>query len=736
MRKTLFLVSLFAIFAGSSGVAPQHAQAAITYEVPRAGAARALRLIDAAGNPLQGSFSLPRWELRGGGLFFTREWGGTRNIWRAFPDPQDTKRYPTWRALPVTHFQAPLFAANAVPIPRSRSILVVSNATKPDGEAQIVQVELPSGNVSALTASEGGAFDPAVSADGASLAYAATASGATSVYVQGMNGGAARRVARSARRPAWQDKETLLLESTTNPAVYRLPLADASRPLKLSAGEQVALSKEGSFLALSMKPGASTQMRLYLMAGDGSGLRAITAAADDARNPAISPNSESLCFDAPLPGSASERALWVMPLQRELVEPPSAAQANNTDSRRRIVENPSVQGNSRMVDSTRTRPAAPSARISGVNIGPGGALAIMGTISGEGVSATLEFGAGEKPARWTAVPVATPVPVGAPLYLWLPPVNARGSWTIRLNVSNEGGAAQSQYTLRLPVAQPKPDRSIPAPLPTTNNFPLPPGGPLPRAPLPELPVAPPLPSLPLPANSGAVQPRPTPRPTSRPTSRPIPQPAPQPERPPVTAPASGDSPAILPTFPNQPPVTRVVPRPAPAPAPRPSPVPRPNPITVRPSAPAPTPSPAPRPTVPTPRAGGDAATFNISGTLATMKANQKIKVTFWALNRGNREWGTGGAGGAGAVRLVARWVDFESGDRRKWNLQWMKQPVSPGQRTNWSFELAAPPSPGRYKLIYGLVRVPGENWEPPAWDAPQDSWPNEFAAIAFAVTVK
>lgn len=120
-----------------------------------------------------------------------------------------------------------------------------------------------------------------------------------------------------------------------------------------------------------------------------------------------------------------------------------------------------------------------------------------------------------------------------------------------------------------------------------------------------------------------------------------------------------------------------------------------------------------------------------------MTPGQTIKVTFWGLNNGTRVWDSGRSGpSTGAVRLVARWIDFNSGGRRKWNLSWLKSPVAPGARTSWSFDLTAPPTPGRYKLVYGLVRIPNENWQPPAYNAPQDSWPGEFAAIAFAVNVR
>ena len=118
-----------------------------------------------------------------------------------------------------------------------------------------------------------------------------------------------------------------------------------------------------------------------------------------------------------------------------------------------------------------------------------------------------------------------------------------------------------------------------------------------------------------------------------------------------------------------------------------------------------------------------------------MKAGQRVGVTFWALNRGTRAWDAGPARG-GMVRLVARWVRFDNGNRNGWGYQTMKNPVAPGARARWNFDLVAPTQPGRYKLIYSLQRVTSSAWMPPAYNAAQETWPDDFAVIAFAVMVK
>lgn len=626
--------------------------------MPRAGAPRVLRLIDTAGRPLQGSLSEPRWEPRGDGLFFTRQWGGTRNIWRAFPDPQDTHRYPTWRALPLTQFESPAFASSAVPIRGARSLLLVSNAPNPRGAAQILQFELVGAVLRPLTNFENGAFDPAPSPDGETVAFAATQSGATAIYLQSLRGGAPRRLVADARRPTWQDERTLLVESATGERIFRVPLGEGSRPTLLGKGQHISTTHDGSLLALSAASGASAPSQLYLLAGDGSGQRALIGT-QNAQRPALSPDGRTLAFDAPLPGTTSPRALWILPLQSESAAP---REFPRPSPRRRIVENPQIAESTRPVQPQTTRVDAPIAQITGVQSTLSGAILILGNIGGQNTRATLEVGAGAAPTRWRAIPLSTSRAAGTPLAQWTPPASARELWTLRLTVSSASGATQSLFSVRLPL---------------NARFPV---------------AAPP--------------PRPTPVPSAFPRGGPLP-------------------PALLPNLPA-PPSSSQLPSPAPLPPSLPRPTATPRPVPAPPSTPS-APSPV---TPPSPRR--DAATFNVSGTPATMKAGQKANVTFWALNQGTQGWATAGRG---AVRLVARWVDLEGGNRHNWTRHWLRSPVAPGQRTRWDFALVAPSRPGRYKLIYGLVRLRGEKVQEPAYNAPQNSWPDEFAAIAFAVTV-
>lgn len=113
-----------------------------------------------------------------------------------------------------------------------------------------------------------------------------------------------------------------------------------------------------------------------------------------------------------------------------------------------------------------------------------------------------------------------------------------------------------------------------------------------------------------------------------------------------------------------------------------------------------------------------------------MAPKEKMRVTVWAKNRGKSAWTTKD------VRIIVRWVDFEAGTRRRWSFNWVKEVVPPMGQMRQSLDVPVPPRAGRYKVIYGLVRLPaGGNAQAPPYDASQSKWPGEFAAVAFAVQV-
>ena len=751
--------------------------------MPRAGAPRPLRLVNSGGEPLSG---LPRdvaWERNGDGVLFTLERDGTRNIWRAAPDADDKSRFPAWRARPVTDLRAPRFAAQPAPLPDERSFVCVSNALAsapaPGAVSQIVRYDPDKSEFRALSDAILFYDSPRVSPDGERVVFASGAGGTDGkarIYEASPRNPLHRvmpfvtRLADGARGPIWLDDKTLLFENLApqTRGLYWMPAAPptnagadesanagavAAARVIVAGGSEASIIDENG-IVFSAKTSLTAPPQLFIVARDGSGLRAL-AATSNARRPAVSPDGQTLAYDAPL---ANGRALWVMPLLR--VETRAAAIRNYPQLRNRARD---CAGNAAESDE-------PSVQLSSVRAVDGG-VAIVGSLRGAANSTiTLEVGQGGKPRRWENLSVSLP-PDAPPadaqgnrvLAIWTPPTRARGDWTLRLSLRGLGGGTQSVLRFRLPLPPASPSQ-VPLPPPFT-----PPNdaaktddtsgshdaatAPIPRAtPLPALPDVTPVrgPFLPLPSTSSVV-PIPSDNGEDVPDFPEIQSPLPLPIgaiAPPQTTPAPPTAP--LPTAPAPP---------APAPLAK---IPPANLSTtagspIVPIDPAHFQAPPTTPVavnVPPPTVARDegdesnygdrpvapdgtlyVAQFDVTGTPAHMAPREKIKVTLWGINRGTADWQTG-ASGADRVRLVARWVDFSTGTRRQWNFFWLPDSVAPGERTKMEFDVPAPARAGKYKLIYGLVRLP-ENGEykAPAYSDSQETWPDEFGAIAFAVEV-
>lgn len=153
-----------------------------------------------------------------------------------------------------------------------------------------------------------------------------------------------------------------------------------------------------------------------------------------------------------------------------------------------------------------------------------------------------------------------------------------------------------------------------------------------------------------------------------------------------------------------------------------------------PSAPVtpPSPDPTPAPAQHGPRdSDEDRADMDVAGTLARVAVGGKMHVEVWAKNRGTATWTPRG------TRIIVRWIDFTTGTRRRWSYNWIKTTVAPLAQFRQPLDVPVPTRAGRYKVVYGLVRVgsDGKAGAPPPYDAPQNVWPGEFAAVAFAVNV-
>ena len=703
-------------------------------ELPRAAVPRPLRLVAADGAPLSGLPTDVAWERRGGGVFFTLERGGTRNIWRAFPDPQDESRFPAWRALPVTDLRAPRYAAQPCPLPGDRALVCVSNvlASAPATVrvAQIVRYDLTNAQFRALSDGVRLYETPQVSPDGMRVAFAGGQGAEMRAFIASTQNPINRvmpdvtPVAARARRPVWLDNNTLLIENLAPDArgLYWMQPGGAPRVVVGGGGEANTLGENG--IVFSAKTNWAAPPSLYVVARDGSGLRVLNETRD-ARRPATSPDGQTLAFDAP---QGQGRALWVVPLLRA-----ESRDALGTRAVARLVADDAPQYD------------VPTAQLASARAASEG-IAIIGNLRGAANSTILlEVGEGEKPRRWESLKVPFP-PTSAlldtqgnrVLTFWNPPPRARGVWTLRLSLSGLGGGAQSLLRVKLPLPAQQALPPLPAPV----------GLPPARA---DNPQVEPLPrATPLPMPPDVVPVRGTFVPPLAPPDEPLFALPPVstsgandvPAFPSVVPPASAQIPPIIASVPppNSPPV---------APVRVPSTLPT-RIVPIDPSRIAPQPVVAPNspsivpPSAPDDSDYGDApavtgapfvAQFNVSGTPARMAPRETAKVTFWGLNRGTSTWETG-SGGANRVRVVARWVDFSTGTRRQWNFFWLRESVAPGERTKWEFDLPAPARPGKYKLIYGLVKLPASGeYAPPAYNAPQEAWDNEFGAIAFAVEV-
>lgn len=175
-----------------------------------------------------------------------------------------------------------------------------------------------------------------------------------------------------------------------------------------------------------------------------------------------------------------------------------------------------------------------------------------------------------------------------------------------------------------------------------------------------------------------------------------------------------------------------MPLPPPAAPPSPSTAPRPAPLPTPLPAPTPAPRPVPTSTPAPPSPDADKADLDVAGTLANAPTNGKMPVVLWAKNRGTRSWTPDD------VRIVVRWIDFDTGSRRRWEFKWMRGPIAPLGQFRLPMDVTVPAKAGRYKLVYSLLRLlsKGAQIMPPPYNASQDDWPGEFAATAFAVNVK
>ena len=358
--------------------------------VRRPSAARALRIQWPAGTSAATQLQpVARRDEKSGRLqlFFTWTADGTRNLWKAEP-AEDAKgeiewKNIRWQAAPLTRLNVPRWADAANPVSEG-GLLCASNALRASSQtsalaarpqngsdeidgaknsSQIVYLEIESGRAWPLTT---GVRDtaPAISPARRQLAFVSDRAGFESIFVMPVGElpprqklapsieNSARRVATLARHPIWIDENTLLFQSVRpgSLGLYRLDLSEknSTQPQLVLSGRardlrDVALSPDRRSIAVVADATDETgaeQSKIYLLASDGSGLRAV-AGTEGAAHPFFAPDNAALFFDKPLPGENTP-ALWMIPLVEDtpLVDSPLAdsPMANVSDAPRLSVD--------------------------------------------------------------------------------------------------------------------------------------------------------------------------------------------------------------------------------------------------------------------------------------------------------------------------------------------------------------------------------------------------------------
>ncbi len=127
--------------------------------------------------------------------------------------------------------------------------------------------------------------------------------------------------------------------------------------------------------------------------------------------------------------------------------------------------------------------------------------------------------------------------------------------------------------------------------------------------------------------------------------------------------------------------------------------------------------------------------MEVIGLPARMKVGQSVSVTVRWVNRSGVLWRAAGEADGSVLRLVYRFIDRSSGSRRRWAYAWLRADTAPDARGEQVVSVTAP-AEGRYRLSFGLLRIPKGFAPPPAQDAPaQRRWPGEIGQAVYTVEV-
>lgn len=761
MRSFRFALFCAALYGTLTGLLPAQASR-------RPGASRALRFdwpaqsVGTSQVPTSATRVALRADTKNGlTLIFTREDGGTRNLWQATPgDITDWTRIatesPAWQTAPLTTLAAPQWADKPI-LDRAGRLFCITNASGNAGSdfSQIARFDPDTRQFIPLTNERARHRELALSPDGTRLAFVREIGGIETIYIMSSAGGAARRVLDGARHPAWLDDNTLLLSGARSgfDGLFRVTLPPDGAKLRPNAlhptllfprSGEVGVAPDGGQLCLAPDDKENSgDARLILLASDGSNARAI-AGTEGARAPRYAPGGETLLFDAPV---GAMRSLWMMPLLKTA---------------------PTVQ-----ILAARALPIAVSS-----NAAP--AIEIIGTVFAPEIATPqvrLEVGRGNEPTQWQTLTPPRPPVQRERLGLWTPPPGALGEWTLRLSAQGaEGESAQTTLTVTLPLSPDAGNNVFEPSVTSQTSIKLtPPGfGGLHTAPprttigqedtkIRTLPsgvkvfsdAARLIPGNSLPANNvlPPVKPPvsvPTPQalvanpPSKAPGKGALPFPAPLagtlPSSPlPPLPPAPGTRPDILggepvrfdsapsePALPDAPPSPRK---------------PQAPPVTAFPPVRSSAPEPrvieksVPRETIANATSGGKTGVpISVSGMPAMMSVGESVPISVSLRNIGAQSWETSGAA---PVRLIILWHDVKSGMRTQYRIEWLRANVPPGGGALLNVSLKAPSRAGRFRVTFAVMRLPGGQYQPPSATASNDSSnAEELAQTTFSITVQ
>ena len=176
-----------------------------------------------------------------------------------------------------------------------------------DGDPEIFRVEPDGSGLVQLTSNSAWDTDPSWSADGARLAFSSNRDGDDDIYVMGADGSSVINLTSADTgndlQPDWS-RDSSKIAFVRSGDIYVVPAAGGAA-VKLGRGRSPAWSPVASRIVFARSDGD-----IYVMGGDGSDVRALTAGLD-ADFPEWSPDGRSIAFEAIDP-NADETRIYVM----------------------------------------------------------------------------------------------------------------------------------------------------------------------------------------------------------------------------------------------------------------------------------------------------------------------------------------------------------------------------------------------------------------------------------------